>query len=711
MSERPALRALAARAGILPRYRDVRGEPHETSDGTRVALLAAMGFDASGEDTARRALDDLAARERARAVPAAAVEVVGSAAASRLALRLPAGARARVSWQLELACEDGASARSEGQGRVDAGGRLRLRLPVAPPAGAHRLRVRVAGAGVDLDAEQARIVAPARCLSAEEKLAGRLVFGLHVNLYSVRSARGFGVGDLSDLGALVELADAWGAAFVGTNPLHASRNRGAEVSPYSPLSRLFRNPLYLDVAEVPELARCRTAQERIAALPLDALRRAPRLAYEEVAEAKQEILRLLHRSFLESDPAETPRGRAYAAYVAEQGTALERFATFQALAERMAAAGRGADWRRWPKGLAHAGAPDVAAFRARSADAVAFHRFVQFELDRQLAAVAGRARMPIGLLGDLAVGTRPDGADPWAFPEVFASGATLGAPPDPFAPDGQDWDLAPLQPLALRERGFAFWSQLLRSAFAHCGALRLDHVMGLSRAYWVPAGRPAREGAYVRMPERELHLILALESRRAGALAVGEDLGTVPAGLASRLARRGVLSTRVLYFERDGERFRGARRYPERALVSANTHDLAPLAGWWSGSDLALRRAAGALPDDATLASERARREAERRALVWRLRRDGALDAGAPVDATALARAVTRFLGRTRARLLGISLDDLVGEEEPVNLPGVAVQRHASWRRPLGVPREALRRLPRAAAVLAGLPEERLPPQ
>ena len=710
MSGRPALDALAARAGIVARYHDVRGEPHETSEATRVALLAAMGFDASGEESARRALDELAARERARPLEAVAVEVLGAPAATRLALRLPSTAPARVAFELELRCEDGASARSEGVARVDAHGRLRLRLPLAPPAGAHRLRVRVAGGGLDLEAEQARIVAPARCLSAQERLHGRRVFGLHVNLYSVRSARGFGVGDLSDLGALVELADAWGAAFVALNPLHASRNRGAEVSPYSPVSRLFRNPLYLDVAEVPELAECRAAQERIAALPLDALRRAPRLAYEEAAEAKEGVLRLLHRSFVERERGATPRGRAYAAYVAEQGVALERFATFQALAEHMAAAGFGPDWRRWPRGLVHPDAPDVAAFRAQYAEAIAFHRFAQFELDRQLGAAAGRARLAVGLFGDLAVGTRPDGADPWAFPEVFASGATLGAPPDPFAPDGQDWDLAPLHPLALRAQGFAFWSRLLRSAFAHCGALRIDHVMGLCRAFWVPAGRPAREGAYVRMPERELLLILALESRRSGALAVGEDLGTVPAGLASRLARRGVLSTRVLYFERSGGRFRGAARYPERALVSANTHDLAPLAGWWSGSDLALRRAVGALPDDATLDEERARRDSERRALVRRLRRDGDLEAGAPVDATALARAVTTFLGRTRAVLLGISLDDLVGEEEPVNLPGVAVERHASWRRPLGVPREALSGLRRVATVLAGLPKERLRP-
>ncbi|MFI5215720.1 MAG: 4-alpha-glucanotransferase [Candidatus Limnocylindria bacterium] len=532
---------------------------------------------------------------------------------------------------------------------------------------------------------------PLRCISVPEKLGRRRGFGVWTNLYALRSRGGFGAGDLSALARLAQLAAREGADFVGVSPLHALWNRGSDVSPYAPVSRLYRSELYLDVLRVPELARCPEARRRLARpgfrRELERLRESPRVEYERVAAAKREILRALHGGFLARPAA--ARARAYAAFLAREGEALEDFATFLALGEHRAAF----DWRRWPRELQAPRSPAVARFRREHAREVDFHRFVQFELDRQLgaaAAAARRAGMAIGLYPDLALGSARGGAETWSFPDLFAEGASLGAPPDDFSPEGQDWAIPPLDPLRLQEQGFAFFRRLLRASFAHAGALRIDHVLGLFRLFWIPKGRPASEGAYVRQPARELLAILAHESRRQGALVIGEDLGTVPAGTQARLARHGILSSRVLYFERAGSRFRPARAWSKRALATANTHDLVPLAGFAAGVDLALRRRAGAIPSQRALRSALAERAASAQALEDRLIAERLLRARRP-SPSELAVAVSAFLARTPCPLVALSLDDALGESVPVNLPGVGPEAHPSWTRRMS---GSLERLP-----------------
>lgn len=691
MSARPALRALAARAGILPGYRDIRGRRRRTSDATSVALLQAMGFDASSEAAARRSLAVL--EREARAQLLAPVRVVRCRreddAPSTLAVDLQEAPRG-LAYSLELLAEDGA--RHAAEGRLERGRRLRLRLPRGLPPGYHALRLTLrAGAG-ERRADQLLIAAPARCPAPVERLGARRVFGVTVNLWTLRSRDNWGAGDLTDLGTLVEALGRTGAAVVGLNPLHALRNRGAGVSPYHPLSRLFRNPLYLDVTAAPEFADAADARALVTSSPVEeALRRlraADAVRHERVMALKWPVLRALHRAFAERHrDRDTPRGRAYRRFLAEQGEALTHFATFMTLDRRLSGGGDG-DWRTWPAASRDPHGEAVRAFRREHAEAIDLHRYVQFELDRQLAAAAGRARqagLPLGLAGDLAVGSAPTGSDPWAFPGLFVEGATLGAPPDDFRADGQDWALAPLHPHRLRSGRYGYWVRLLRAALAHMGALRLDHVMGLLRQFWVPAGRPATEGAYVRFPADDLFAILALESRRGGALVIGEDLGTVPPEVPRLLRRWGVLSTSVLYFERDRRgRFLPARRYPRRAFVTAHTHDQVPVAGFWDGSDLAMRRRAGDLAGERDLARARRGRARDRAALVARLAAERLLPAGRPPAAGRdLVPAVYRFLSRAPAALLGLSFDDLSGEVEPINLPGVAPDRVPLWvRRP-----------------------------
>ena len=719
MSDRPHLRELADRKGILPSYRAGPGaEERQTSDATRVRLLASMGLDAATEAAAAEALRAIDVREQSRLVEPVVV-VTGGRAAGKLALRLPGRDAAPVEWSLELRTEDGRNERAEG--RIDSGGRragLRLPIPGASSLrpGYHSLRVAVERGGQRQEAQQTLIVAPRRCTTVGDKVGEKPAFGLWANLYSVRSARGWGAGDLGTLRNLLQFASQEGAAFVGVNPLHALWNRGEHVSPYAPISRLYRSLLYLEIDAVPELSSCSAARARVAsreyARTLERLRAASQIDYEQVVAVKREILELLHGTFAaQHRAADTPRGRDYQRYLEQGGRTLRDFASFLALAEHLAPAPQKPGWRSWPAQYQSPNSAAVHRFREEHSESVDFHCWIQFELDRQLQETAGVVRslgMPIGIYGDLAIGSSTGGSDTWAFPDLFAGGAKVGAPPDEFAPTGQNWGFPPLDPYRLRAQSYRYWTHMLRSAFAHAGALRIDHVMGLFRLYWIPEDHAATEGAYVRYPARDLLGILALESQRSGALVVGEDLGTVPRGLAARLARWGILSSRVLYFERRGGSFRSSKHYSRRSLVTANTHDLAPLAGFLSGHDLLLQRRAEQIASDEALDVLRSRRDRDCAALRRRLVSEGLLPRGVSrLDLDQLAPAVTRFLCRTPAPLVGLSLDDLVGETEPVNLPGVDANRHRSWTRRMQVSLGELSRNPLVRASLRAIPAKR----
>jgi 4-alpha-glucanotransferase len=704
---RPALRALAERAGIAESYVAGGGLRHLTSDRTRERLLAAMGHDAGSEAAARDALRALEARDAETLLAPVQVADAGSDAARSVRIRLPAGAPRRIGWSLELRAEDGDVLSSRGTA-VPRGRGLALRVPVAPAPGWHVLRVMLELTGATHAAEQRRLVAPAQAMRVSERLGRRRGFGLWTHLYALRSRPDWGAGDLGELARLVDLAGRAGACFVGSEPLHAT-----ELCPYTPSSRIYRDPFYLEIEAVPELADSPAARARLADPEFRAAResrhRAERVDRTGVAGAKRGVLALLHRSFAERQRGRpTSRGRAYAAWLAREGPPLRDFAVFLVLADRL-----GRDWRAWPAAFRDARSAEVARFADEHAEEIDLHCWTQFELDRQLAACAQRARdagLAVGLYGDLAVGTSAGGADTWMFPGLFAHGASIGAPPDEFAPRGQDWSTPPPDPARLLADGYQGFARILRAAFAHVGALRVDHAMGLARLWWIPAGCPPEEGAYVRYPVDDLFGVLALESRRAGAIVVAEDLGTLPAGFAARLARRGILSSRVLYFERRGQSFRPARSWSRRALVTANTHDLPPLAGFFAGTDLELRRSVGEIASDEELARARRGRAAAGRALARRLAAEKLLPRGTPLPPPpALAAAVTAFLCRTPAPLVGVALDDLVGETEPLNLPGVPADRHPSWTRRLRVPLEALASHPGVRAGLAAVPPSRKP--
>ena len=671
--KRPALRALAERLGIIGEYIDQQGKTVRASDASRQALLRAMGFDAPTEPAARGWLAELDAETRNEIVAPVQVVEQGSAGAKRVRIRLSDDV-ASTSVQVRVVAETGEESRLDG--RIRQAGTLAL--PEALPLGYHRLEIEAGS----VRREQSLIVVPRRCVTPADRFGKRRVMGVVANLYAQRREHDWGIGDLSTLSALVTWCAARGAAFVGINPLHALFNRGIDVSPYSPVSRLFRNPIYIDVEAVPELAYSDEARHILNGTAtrraLRELRDAPLVDYDGVIALKERVLAALHRTFRER--ADGARVRSYEEFVRTREPELTRFATWMALATESGVP----DWRQWPQPLRSPDSPAVAGMTAAQRERVDFFRWLQFETWRQLGAVAARARelgMPLGVYQDLAIGTNPGGSDTWSFPELFLTGASVGAPPDPLGPKGQNWGLPPIDPRALRAQRYRYWIQLLRRAFEHAGALRIDHVMGLFRMFWIPEGGTGKDGAYVRLDPSSMLGILALESVRHGALVVGEDLGTVPAEVAPALRKWGLLSSKVLYFERDGSEFKRATKYAPQALASANTHDLPTLAGFWTEHDIALRERVGILRTAAEIRRAKRARAADKAALLRRLGLQPPRHYEEPHFPRRLTAAVHAFLCSTPAALVGQSLDDLTGETEPVNVPGVGPDRYPSWRR------------------------------
>ena len=497
---------------------------------------------------------------------------------------------------------------------------------------------------------------------------------LAVQLYGLRSQRNWGIGDFTDLVTLIGIAAERGASGVGLNPLHALFPERAErASPYAPNSRLYLNPLYIDVeaiAEFPGLKTARLAKE------VEALRAAELVDYPAVARAKLAGLRLAYERFRKR--ASASRRKAFEAFRQRQGEALLRFACFEVLRQEHAPAA----WPAWPDPWR---APEVAVLeeyrRSHLAD-VEFQEFVQWVADAQLEACKHAARgkgMPVGLYVDLAVGIDPDGADAWSQQKAVLNAVSVGAPPDELNRAGQDWGLAPFNPHSVGDNDFAPMRALLAATMRHAGAIRLDHVLGLKRVYMIPHGHGAAEGVYVRFPFESLLQVIAEESVKYRCTVIGEDLGTVPEGFRETTAKWGLWSYRVMLFERDGEgRFKPPEWYPAEALATFNTHDLPSFAGWMQQHDLAVKRSLGIDPGETD--ESRAWAKTKLREILGERSADYASDELA---------AVASFLAQTPCKLVSMALDDIMGDPEQLNIPGTT-DEHPNWRRKLAIPLEQL---------------------
>lgn len=530
-------------------------------------------------------------------------------------------------------------------------------------------------------------------------LDGTRAFGVSLQLYQLRSDRNLGIGDLGDLKTLLPVFAQAGADFVGLNPLHALFTAAPEhASPFSPSDRRALNPLVIAVDEVPGYHH---GMRQTVVVP----RGSDEVDYTGATTAKLAILRQIHALWCAGDPAVPEELRTAPDRFAEtQGPALADFALFEALSHHMVETGRWAGWGSWPQEFADRHGRAVAAFAQAHHREIAFHTWLQYVAATQLAAAQAAARsagMRIGLYLDLAVGESPDGASTWADPSLVMRGLRVGAPPDLFSLDGQDWGLAPLSPSQLVARGYAPYRAVMDAVMGEAGAMRIDHAMGLERLWLIPDGMDAKSGAYVRQPGLTEEVVAA--THRNHGLAIGEDLGVVPPGFRERMAARRIFSMRILPFERGPSGMTHPAEYPADALACLSTHDIAPLEAWWRGDEIDLRLALGRI-DEAVAGVEHEARQAEKMGMLS-LADLPAARAEADIDDDIVV-AWHRLGARTASRLFTVRLEDVVGGRRLVNLPGTD-REHPNWRKTLPVTVDEIVRSERLHATLAAVGAER----
>ncbi len=673
---------LATAAGIQPEWWELDGTHHRVMPETKRALLKAMRLPAETAAEATEMLIGLQRERDFRSLPASVLLAADSPGTVRLAVPEQHGDRAVC---LSVSLEDGGTrrlqfARGELQEirRVTIGGEtirhLALPLP-ALPLGYH---------DAVLEEEPAQacrlIVSPPACFLNEGIASGAKLFGLTSHLYALRHDQDAGIGDFETLAQFCEATARLGGSVAGINPLHhlfpTDRERA---SPYQPSDRRFIDPIYIDLAALDALVH----SPRMRAMLEDAdstLRRLRELAYIDypgVWNVKRAALAAAFADFENSggSPAAAQFKGKFADYKRAAGNALRQHAVHEALADKFGTV----DLSQWPPEWRCPTGAAVGAFAAANPQAVDFRIWLQWIAEGQLAAAATRARnagLELGIYRDLALGTAPDGGEIWANADQFARGVSLGAPPDPFASDGQVWQLAPFEPHALRRSSYDPFIAMLTANMRHAGMLRIDHILGFSRQFWVPQGSPGKDGAYVSFPLDVLLAITAIESGRARCTIIGEDLGTVPEGLRERLASSDILSYRVLWFEKDGESFRPPNRYPPLSVSCLSSHDLPTFFGWRQGRDIEIDHETGRLaPEAVAMRLEGRRREEQSLRDVMRL-----ADLPAGESDGDLMAAAHELLAQTPSALVFVQADDLCEETEPLNVPGTDRER-PNWRR------------------------------
>jgi 4-alpha-glucanotransferase len=697
------LEAAARAAGMDDGYWDIWGHWHPTTHDVRRAILTSVGIDCDDEHQLRRAMEDRSHGDGDQLAPST---IVLNAADQPLAIDLLLPEEQAASELLvRIVCEDGQLhettvhlAAVEALGSETRAGRLGKRklitLPFTLPMGYHSAEFHVG----TIRYASRLVLCPSKAWLPPSLAEGNPGAGLAVSLYGVRSRDTWGCDNFTSLRGIIDwVANRLGGSFVALNPLCAIHNRQPfNTSPYLPNSVYYRNFLYLDIARIPDFEKSSWAQalrnRPSVAAEIEALNRSEFVEYERVAAIKSAFLRLLFRSFLQRDYRPmTPRGVEFQRWVDAEGDLLDRFATFSALDEFHHR--RNPEvwvWQDWPPEHHDPHSESVDRFRRAHPRAILFYKYVQWQLDRQAAEAQEYARqcgLSIGLFHDLPLATDRCGFDLWANPEFFVAGCRVGSPPDDFSPKGQDWSFPPPNTERHRSNGYRLFADSIRRSARHGGALRIDHVMRLFRLYWIPDGFDATRGTYVRDFHEDLLRILALESHRHQLLIVGEDLGTVEPYMRQALARFGILSYRLFYFERnEGGAFKLPGEYPVQALVSSTTHDLPTLAGFWAGRDIEARQTAGLVPEEGAL-QMRSQRESEKARMLDALVRAGFLPPEFPRTAASvpqltgdLHNAIVGFIASTPCLLLTINHEDLTKEEHQQNLPGSTWQ-YPNWRR------------------------------
>ncbi|MBV8809783.1 MAG: 4-alpha-glucanotransferase [Acidobacteriaceae bacterium] len=701
----------AEECGIAREYWDIFHKRHEVSLEAQERILAALGWDVSSYESME------AERQRhfrqSFTCPLGKTSVVSE---SDKAVLITVSGADNASLCYEVDLEGGqAVAGSIDLAQLPLARRVgiedqvwsayKLSLPAEVPLGYHRLKAALNGHSIG---ETHVIVCPDEAHLPENLRSSGKTAGFNVSLYGLRSDRNWGCGDFTDLRPLIDWArHEVGFSFIGLNPLHALHNRAPyNTSPYLPLSIYYKNLIYIDIESVPEFKISRSAQ-CLASSPkmqqkIRGLREAELVCYEEVDRLKRCFLKLLYREFRRERARGSERSLAFLRYSHTEGDLLDKFALYCALDEALHKENRNLwTWRDWAPEYQASESKAVELFSRQHARSVEFYKYIQFIADEQLQAAQRFAResgMSIGLYHDLAVATDSCGSDLWGYRNFYANGCRVGAPPDDFSPQGQDWGFPPPSAEAHRENGYCLFRDTIRKIVAYGGALRIDHVMRLFRLFWIPEGMEARHGAYVRDHAVDLMRILALESVRSKNVIIGEDLGTVTDEIREMLAGFGILSYRLFYFEKDqtGAAFKPSREYSRQALVSSTTHDLPTLAGFWKSRDIEARRAAG-LIDEAGYLAQMNQRKREKQLMLDRLHSENLLpeyytrraEQVFELDGD-LHNAVMGFLAQVPSMILLLNQEDFTKEADQQNLPGSTAQ-YPNWQRKMRAKVEDLR--------------------
>ncbi|MCL2895260.1 4-alpha-glucanotransferase [Brenneria tiliae] len=666
--ENGSVNRAARAAGIAADYINARGERQAIPSSIKQRLLRAMNHGFSP-------------RIAARPLPAVRVFTRGDA------MTLPLAGSGVFAWIFTT--ESGKTYRGETMAGAE------LKLPVNQEEGYHSL--------ILMQGEQSWrcrvIIAPPRCYEEDALLAGRKLWGVCVQLYTLRSDDNWGIGDFGDLRRMLAAVAQRGGAFIGLNPIHALYPAVPEnASPYSPSSRRWLNVIYIDVNAVEDFRLSAEAQDwwrsSHTQQALRAARDAKWVDYGAVTRLKITALRMAWQRFAQREK-DDELVAAFGDFVTAGGESLYHQAVFDALhAQQIKTDAARWGWPVWDAAYRDVMSAEVAAFCREQADDVSFYLWLQWLAHDQMASCwedCRRYGMPVGLYRDLAVGVASGGSETWSDGELYCLQASVGAPPDILGPLGQDWGLPPINPHVLTERAYEPYIDLLRANMAYCGALRIDHVMSMLRLWWIPKGETADRGAYVHYPMEDLLAILALESQRHRCMVIGEDLGTVPQAIVGKLQEKGVYSYKVLYFEHDkAMRFLPPGKWPAQAMAVVSTHDLPTLRGYWESGDLTLGKALGLYPDDALLRMLYAERKRARQGLLNSLRRHGYLPAPTACGTQdgemnmRINRGAQRYVADSGSALLGLQPEEWLDMAEPVNVPGTSDQ-YKNWRRKLSV--------------------------
>ncbi|MEO5865135.1 MAG: 4-alpha-glucanotransferase [Nitrospiraceae bacterium] len=704
------LRRLAALCGIATSYVDEGGGRRLVSEHSLSRILAVLGVQAETPEQVRQSLREFRT-DRWGTMLDPVMVVKDNRLPRSFAVRLPVDAnelsRIRLLWRLKQEGGGTTSGRRAGsavnivsRAMVDGVCHHEIEMPFPKdlPLGYHSLSLEASGPRGRQQATMTVIVVP-DCGYLHPRVRGsRRAWGITLQLYGLRSQRNWGIGDFRDLTDVIRWAGTeLGADLLGVNPLHALPP--GQVSPYSPSSRLFHHPLYLDLEGIPEFREAPSLKAKVKGSAFQArlasLRRSPTVQHEAIERMKWTVLEALFRVFQRRHLArKTRRATAFYRFVREEGEALERFALFRTLEERMARRRGRAEsgshgWASWPKDYQHPDSPAVTRVAARSRSRMQLFQYAEWQCRQQLDSVqaaAMRAGMAIGLYKDMAVGIDPHGADAWAFQDQLVADASIGTPPELFSPNGQRWGLAPFHPRQIRMAGYRLFADCYRRTMQACGVIRIDHAMGLFRLFWIPEGLVPAEGPYVGYPSEDFLGILALESQRQQVMVIGEDLGTVTPAIRAQLMAGGLLSYRLLLFEQTAKgQFVKPSRFPRHAAAAVATHDLPTLRGFWIGRDIELKTQLKLYTKPEWRARDLATRARDKQALLDALVKEGLLPKGCSRSADAvptmtdeLCRAVYAYVARTPSRLLLLSLEDLLGDVETPNLPGD--HAYPSWR-------------------------------